>query len=73
MTKTSSFLLFIVKTSFISILKTEKKNNFSLVKLSVYIAFSFGLLVANSIMYIAIKDEWYDNNQQLSLEVEIYN
>ena len=73
MTKTSSFLLFLVKTCFISIVKTEKKNNFSLVKLSVYIAFSFGLLVANSIMYIAIKDEWYDNNQQLSLEVEIYN
>ena len=63
MTKTSSFLIFLVKTCFISIVKTEKKNSFSLVKLSVYIAFSFGLLVANSIMYIAIKDEWYDNNQ----------
>ena len=71
MTKTSSFLLFLVKTCFISIVKTEKRNKFSLVKLFVYIAFSFGFLVANGIMYKAIKDEWYDNDQ-LSLQVEIY-
>ena len=71
MTKTSSFLLFLVKTCFISIVKTEKKNRFSLLKLSVYTALSFGFLLANSIMYMDVKDEWM-NDHQLSLQVEIY-
>ena len=77
MTKTSSFLLFLVKTCFISIVRTEQKNRFSLVKLMVYLAFSFGFLVVNSILSLkvqaSIKDAHNDNGHQLTIQVQIYN
>ena len=73
MTKTSAFLVFLVKTCFISIVKTEQKIRFSWIKLFVYMACSLGFFLANIIPYYkvkAIKDAQIE--QQLSVKVNIY-
>ena len=74
MTKTSSFLGFLVKVCFISIVKTEQKIRFSWIKLYVYIACSLGFFLANVITYYkvkAIQDAHVE--QQLSVKVKIVN
>ena len=70
MTKTSSFLAFLVKICFISIVRTEKKNKFSLIKLFVYIAISIGFFVLNTIIFYeieAIKDEDNENHDTIQV------
>ena len=74
MTKTSAFLVYLTKTCFISIVKTEQKIRFSWIKLFVYMACSLGFFLANILTYYkvkAIKDAQIE--QQLSVKVNIYN
>ena len=74
MTKTSSFLVFLVKICFIPIVKTEKKNKFSLIKLFVYIAISFGFFVLNTIIFYeieAIKDEDNENHDTIQVNIMV--
>ena len=74
MTKTSTFLLFLVKICFISIVRTEQKNRFSLIKLIVYIAYSVGFIVVTGMLsnefQASMKNANNDNDHQFPIQVK---